>query len=285
MDGIFAKPHVSRIPCGSKYHLLVDAIFHGKLKNVATKWRISSQCNRTVREGESKLVVGTFKEMFEWVSSDIKTRNGHPFGCIPRYSEGTTSLYADYKYFHDIFRGYISIDDEEEATQTPQVDNVLVCRDSKLLLATADSTGPCAQVFDWADFGIPHVNAATSTLWLGTAGCHTPLHYDSYGNNVILQLHGVKRWCIWLPTDRNAAILEPSRIPYEESSIYADRACFDPLQSTDMSRLPPDWTITLHAGEVLHLPKHCWHFVYTVSPTQRHTHTVSLVCLWGVGYC
>lgn len=39
-------------------------------------------------------------------------------------------------------------------------------------------------IVDWSAFGCDKT-AADSTIWLGTEGSHTPLHYDTYGINLV----------------------------------------------------------------------------------------------------
>jgi Cupin-like domain len=122
------------------------------------------------------------------------------------------------------------------------------------------------------------------TLWLSTHGAHTPLHYDSYGCNVVTQVKGSKRWQLWSPNSLRHSIhsqqtppsssssssfsprLQKSssspissthptssqtnqklpclRIPYEESSVYST---YDPRQYNNkkVGYIPPDYDITL----------------------------------------
>ena len=51
--------------------------------------------------------------------------------------------------------------------------------------------------------------ALDSTLWVGSRGCHTPLHYDTYGRNLVAQLHGTKRWTLFPPSATE--LLRPTR--------------------------------------------------------------------------
>jgi hypothetical protein len=258
---LFAAPSVIKATTSST-DLLVESIFGGKLCDISTRWRVIPRYDRSVREFESELIQGTFKEFYQWVSVTSALHRSNPFRDIPSFLSGSVSLYADYKYFHEVFLEVIDTDDDNDE-QTCSNDPTIVCRDSALYINDS-SIGTQHKVFDWAEMGVPNVTAASSTFWMGSNGSHTPLHYDSYGNNVIMQLYGTKRWCIWYPTEANCAVLSPTRIPYEESSLYADTSRFDPMREEDMARHPPDFTITLHRGDVLYLPKHCWHFVFTV---------------------
>lgn len=43
--------------------------------------------------------------------------------------------------------------------------------------------------FNWKLFGVDKTGR-DSTLWIGSKGAHTNCHQDSYGCNLIAQLHG-----------------------------------------------------------------------------------------------
>ena len=120
------------------------------------------------------------------------------------------------------------------------------------------------EAFPWADLGFPSRAGEESTLWIGTKGANTPCHQDSYGTNLVAQLVGRKTWTLFPPSD--AAFLQASRLPYEESSVYS-LVNFENLaknsKSTldDLSQATP-YIVTLLPGEVLFVPRHWWHFVY-----------------------
>ena len=48
-----------------------------------------------------------------------------------------------------------------------------------------------AQCVDWSPFGFTGRDGTQSTFWLGTAGSNTVGHYDTYGCNLVAQIHGV----------------------------------------------------------------------------------------------
>lgn len=213
--------------------------------DLSTSWRIFARdpC-RTCRESDSILVDASFRQFYEWISG-LPLTSQHPFSQLPKFQDGKVAVYADYKYIVDIFKEVMR---EGEASET-----ILCCDNEKFSLVR---DGAASLLIDWAPLcGRQNVDASTATFWLGSRGAHTPLHYDSYGLNVVVQLVGVKRWRLWKPATE---ALKPLRIPYEESSVYSE---YDPLAS---SNVPPDLDVLLCPGDVLVVPKHWWHFVSTV---------------------
>nr|XP_046260448.1 HSPB1-associated protein 1 homolog isoform X2 [Scatophagus argus]XP_046260449.1 HSPB1-associated protein 1 homolog isoform X2 [Scatophagus argus]XP_046260450.1 HSPB1-associated protein 1 homolog isoform X2 [Scatophagus argus]XP_046260451.1 HSPB1-associated protein 1 homolog isoform X2 [Scatophagus argus]XP_046260452.1 HSPB1-associated protein 1 homolog isoform X2 [Scatophagus argus] len=117
----------------------------------------------------------------------------------------------------------------------------------------------------WSEFGFEGRNGRESTLWIGTKGANTPCHMDSYGYNLVLQVQGRKRWHLFPPED--TVHLYPTRIPYEESSVFSQ---VDVLQP-DLRRFPAfqgarAHIVTLQPGQVLYVPRHWWHYVESVDP-------------------
>ncbi|CDQ71133.1 unnamed protein product [Oncorhynchus mykiss] len=117
----------------------------------------------------------------------------------------------------------------------------------------------------WSQFGFPGRNGRDSTLWIGTEGANTPCHLDSYGYNLVLQVQGRKRWHLFPPADTSC--LYPSRIPYEESSVFSQVDVLQPdLQRFPAFRHARAYTVTLQPGQVLFVPRHWWHYVESVDP-------------------
>ncbi|XP_040004183.1 HSPB1-associated protein 1 homolog [Xiphias gladius] len=117
----------------------------------------------------------------------------------------------------------------------------------------------------WSDFGFEARNGRESTLWIGTEGANTPCHLDSYGCNLVLQVQGRKRWYLFSPEDTRK--LYPTRIPYEESSVFSQVDVLHP----DLRRFPDFQRarvhiVTLSPGEVLFVPRHWWHYVESLDP-------------------
>ncbi|XP_037089742.1 HSPB1-associated protein 1-like [Pollicipes pollicipes] len=122
-------------------------------------------------------------------------------------------------------------------------------------LAAAPATG-----IDWGVFGFAGRGAAESTFWLGTAGAHTLCHRDTYGLNLVVQLAGRKRWTLFPPAD--GPLLYPTRVPYEESTVFsaADLRRPDFHRFPDLASTHPH-IVVLEPGEALLVPRHWWHLV------------------------
>nr|XP_021529651.1 HSPB1-associated protein 1 isoform X3 [Aotus nancymaae] len=119
-------------------------------------------------------------------------------GPFRDYDHSKFWAYADYKYFVSLFE-----------------DKTDIFQDVK-----------------WSDFGFPGRNGQESTLWIGSLGAHTPCHLDSYGCNLVFQVQGRKRWHLFPPED--TPFLYPTRIPYEESSVFSKINVVNP----DLKRFP-----------------------------------------------
>ncbi|KAM9087920.1 HSPB1-associated protein 1 isoform 2-T2 [Megaptera novaeangliae] len=104
----------------------------------------------------------------------------------------------------------------------------------------------------WSDFGFPGRNGQESTLWIGSMGAHTPCHLDTYGCNLVFQVQGRKRWHLFPPED--TPFLYPTRIPYEESSVFSKINVVNP----DLKRFPQFWKARRH--------------MVTLSPGQEEDH-------------
>ncbi|XP_019378129.1 PREDICTED: HSPB1-associated protein 1 isoform X1 [Gavialis gangeticus] len=178
-------------------------------------------------ETECSYVQATLEEFLAW-SSGLSSCFSGPFSC---YDSCKYWAYADYKYIAKIF---------EDKTEVFQ--DVI-----------------------WSDFGFPGRNGRESTLWIGSVGANTPCHLDSYGCNLVLQVQGRKRWHLFPPSD--ACSLYPTRIPYEESSVFSKVSVVNP----DLKRFPlfkkaKPHVVTLSPGQVLFVPRHWWHYVESIDP-------------------
>uniref|UniRef100_F6PTI9 HSPB1-associated protein 1 n=2 Tax=Monodelphis domestica TaxID=13616 RepID=F6PTI9_MONDO len=152
-------------------------------------------------------------------------------GPFSHYDNSKFWAYADYKYLVNVF---------EDNTDVLQ--NVM-----------------------WSDFGFPGRDGRESTLWIGSLGANTPCHLDSYGCNLVFQVQGRKRWHLFPPKD--TVFLYPTRIPYEESSVFSKVNVINP----DLKQFPQfvkaeRHMVTLYPGQVLFVPRHWWHYVESIDP-------------------
>ncbi|KFM04680.1 HSPB1-associated protein 1, partial [Aptenodytes forsteri] len=178
-------------------------------------------------ETRCSYVKATLEEFLAWSCGQPSCLSG-PFSC---YEYSKYWAYADYKYIARIF------EDKPEIFQDIR----------------------------WSDFGFPGRSGKESTLWIGSEGANTPCHLDSYGCNLVLQVQGRKRWHLFPPGD--TSFLYPTRIPYEESSIFSKVNVANP----DLKRFPKfrnatAHVVTLSPGQVLLVPRHWWHYVESIDP-------------------
>ncbi|KAL8593411.1 hypothetical protein ACOMHN_060294 [Nucella lapillus] len=112
----------------------------------------------------------------------------------------------------------------------------------------------------WSTLGLKEKDGKDSTVWIGSQGASTPCHYDTYGFNLVAQIQGRKRWVLF-PPDQSCH-LYPTRVPYEESSVFSqlELTCPDLHHFPSFKKATP-MVITLEEGQVLYLPRHWWHYV------------------------
>nr|XP_033800525.1 HSPB1-associated protein 1 isoform X2 [Geotrypetes seraphini] len=178
-------------------------------------------------ETQCSYVQATLEEFMAWSCAQSSSSSG-PFGS---YDSSEYWAYADYKYMSILFEDH-----------TERLQDVM-----------------------WSDFGFPGRNGRESTLWIGTSEANTPCHMDSYGCNLVMQVQGRKRWYLFRPED--GAFLYPTRIPYEESSVFSKINVVNPdLKCFPQFRKAQAHVVTLHPGQVLFVPSHWWHYVESIDP-------------------
>lgn len=200
------------------------------LQGKLVKFRLGrkEETNTPLFETQCSFVNATLGQFLRWTEGRIASEEVGPF-CD--YLKSEYWAYADYKYIAEVLEDQPSMFEDVR----------------------------------WSDFGFRGRDGRDSTLWIGTAGANTPCHLDSYGCNLVLQVQGRKRWHLFSPED--SLKLYPTRIPYEESSVFSRVDVLNP----DLNRFK-DFTaakehcVTLLPGQVLFVPRHWWHYVESVDP-------------------
>jgi HSPB1-associated protein 1 len=175
----------------------------------------------------------TIADFAQWLGLTPTTDPEHGSSPLSAFSRASTVAYADYQRFFAVF--------------------------------ASDDGGPS---FPWteslgisADLAVPE----DANLWWGTRLARTPCHQDTYGCNIVVQLYGRKHWLLFNPDKSPShgeamtsteAVLMPTRIPYEESSVLAGRDV--------RSGVCSDVDVTLEPGDVLLVPRHWWHDVLSL---------------------
>ncbi|XP_047457958.1 HSPB1-associated protein 1 homolog isoform X2 [Mugil cephalus] len=183
--------------------------------------------NTPLFETQCSYVEATVAQFLSWT----RGQSGTDIGPFSKYPCSDHWAYADYKYIAMLFQ-----------------DQPFMFEDVK-----------------WSEFGFEGRDGKESTLWIGTEGANTPCHQDTYGCNLVLQIQGRKRWHLFPPED--TAHLYPTRIPYEESSVFSQVDVLHP----DLRRFPSfhgarAHVVILQPGQVLYVPRHWWHYVESVDP-------------------
>ncbi|XP_008558350.1 HSPB1-associated protein 1 isoform X1 [Microplitis demolitor] len=206
-------------------------LFNGIINNDTDNWNKLEINNFIKLLGDYKLPFRVGKNIRttepQWdINCPIETMTINE--CIEKIDNNTEEwYYFDYKYMHEWF------DDKPEILEA----------------------------VDWKLFGFDK-SGRDSTLWIGSKGAHTNCHQDTYGCNLIAQLHGRKEWLLFPPD--SGAELKQTRIPYEESTIYSKLNFFSPTRDdlVAMKRINKNAkSIVLEKGQVLFVPRGWWHYV------------------------
>ena len=155
-----------------------------------TEFRVwPRQLSCLVWENECKHVGCSFSEFSDWLDRE--------------------ELGPDDEYRHNPFRA---------ASLTTQ--DVCVYAAYKNMEEIFGSESIFSKAVTWEPFGFKGRGSRQTTFWCGTNGSYTPCHFDTYGCNVVVQLHGHKRWTLFSPDD--TPYLYSTRLPYEESSVFSE---------------------------------------------------------------
>ncbi|GFY38958.1 HSPB1-associated protein 1, partial [Trichonephila inaurata madagascariensis] len=177
-------------------------------------------------ESQHKFEEATISQFISWQSEENFTLDSN--NPLKKYRKDEFWAYSSYNYMNNIF---------------PE-DSIL-------------------QAVDWSAFGFPEVSGNESTFWLGSEGANTPCHFDSYGVNLVAQIVGRKKWILFPPTD--TAFMYPTRVPYEESSVFSSVNILNPnLSQHALFKESHPYIVILEPGDVLFVPKKWWHFVLSI---------------------
>ncbi|GJM33276.1 MAG: hypothetical protein DHS20C18_22770 [Saprospiraceae bacterium] len=93
-------------------------------------------------------------------------------------------------------------------------------------------------------------------LWIGGAGCVTPLHYD-FAQNFLIQIMGRKELTLFAPTDA------PYLYPSEAGKVHLSQINLDAVDYAQfpLFRQAKPFRCSLEPGDVLFLPPGWWHHV------------------------
>ncbi|KAH9489178.1 HSPB1-associated protein 1 [Bulinus truncatus] len=153
-------------------------------------------------------------------------------GPLTNYSREKYSCYIDYKYMKDLFSDIPDFFDQVQ----------------------------------WRDFNLFDFDGYDSTVWFGSEGANTPGHQDTYGFNLVTQVYGRKLWILFPPDD--SPYLYPTRIPYEESSIFTQVNLRRPdFMTHPKLKFSHPVIVVLCPGQTLYVPRHWWHYVESLEPS------------------
>ncbi|RZC35173.1 HSPB1-associated protein 1 [Asbolus verrucosus] len=196
---------------------------------------------------KNKLDWGLFKwNLEDWErllgNEELNFRCGkNLFTKEPQWERGTTDAKATFKQFVSF-------------TKTESQEWMYF--DYKYLREWFNDIEELKKNINWSFFGFPELSSKDCTIWIGSKGAHTPCHVDTYGCNLVSQVYGRKQWILF-PSEEN---LKPTRIPYEESSIYSKLNFFSPTIE-DFEGVGSCRKIILDPGDVLFVPHRWWHYV------------------------
>lgn len=201
------------------------------LQQQKLKWRIGRRTSSDLQwETSCSSVAATVSQIIEWnlikdcqnPTATQKEIQNAVGACCHKHYW----LYADYKYMKNIF----------------------------------NNRPDMLESLRWEDLGFKGKTGEHSTMWIGTAGAYTLCHYDTYGYNIVIQISGSKRWVFFPPSDTNS--LYPTRIPYEESSVFSEVNLSNPdLEKHPRFSKASACSVVLRPGDMLYVPRHWWHYV------------------------
>lgn len=126
-------------------------LFGAQLLDCRVGLRYSDDGDEPQWEGRSVTLRCTYTNLVKWSREQAELKISEEGGLL---DPSQHFLYFGYQYMKDLFG------------------------DNKDILRAAD----------WTVLGQAGRDGTQSTFWLGTAGSHTPCHYDTYGCNLVAQV-------------------------------------------------------------------------------------------------
>ncbi|GMS79554.1 hypothetical protein PENTCL1PPCAC_1729 [Pristionchus entomophagus] len=181
-------------------------------------------------------------------------------------------------------RDFISWTSQSSSSSLPSIDKHWGYMDY-IHLVEHDDLESFRSAFPWSSLLGRDYDDIQPTVWLGTAGAHSPLHYDTMGWNLHAQLRGSKQWLLVPPggptyndrLDRQKE-LGATRTPYENTTVYSE---FDALGDPSiLSSIEGVRVLTLRPGDILFVPPLWWHCVCCIDD-QSNPSALSFSCnIW-----
>jgi hypothetical protein len=108
-------------------------------------------------------------------------------------------------------------------------------------------------------------------LWLGSAGCFSPLHYD-LADNFLVQISGRKHLTLFSKNDGNFL--------YPNLGQELDHCSMVDVRRPDLARFPQfrkaqAYSVLLEPGDVIYIPRRWWHAVHSLDTA------ISVNYWWG----
>ena len=136
-----------------------------------------------------------------------------------------TATFLDFRDWLELSTASDTLEPPQKKTRTANpllvypAEQYWVYADYKYVIQLSEAVPELLHSIDWKIFGFDGRGGADSALWVGSEEACTPCHYDTYGCNLVAQVWGRKTWTLFSPSD--SPHLYPTRIPYEESSVFS----------------------------------------------------------------
>lgn len=189
---------------------------------------------RVAFETDCLQVGGSFKDFKEWLETNSSEydsqatppRENTPPGtseAMPSSGESTPPPVKKPARAEESMDKSVNLDNVDECSNAllaHPATEFWVYSDYNYMFNICKGAPELLSAVDWSIFGFEGRSGKDSALWMGSEGACTPCHYDTYGYNIVALLSGEKSWTLFGPEDTVA--MYPSRIPFEESSVFSE---------------------------------------------------------------